>query len=184
MPVADFRLELEGFDELQRKLGKRIDPYVQAMTMGIGEALRADIARYPGPSHSPVIWASAKQRRWWFAARRSGDKSSGLMGGIRRRLRGAGLLKINDALPPYYTRNSDKWSQRLEAGWTTKADGRMNAVVGNKATYGARVQSAAKQTAQHRASGWITDEKAIDNVRDSGIIPRLWKDTVDNIFER
>lgn len=158
--MATLSLELKGFDELYKKLGQRMDPHVQAMTLAIGEQLRGIIARYPGRSHSPVIWASERSRRWYFANRRE------------------------QGLPMGYTRNSDRWSQRLGPAWAVAKRGSMDAIVGTKATYAGLVQSDEKQTAQHKATGWITDKLAIAQVLRSGVIGRLWQDTVAKMFGR
>ena len=158
--MTAFSIELRGFDALYKKLGQKMDPHVQAMTLAIGEQLRKVISRYPGPAHKPVIWDSDKQRRWWFASRRD-----------------AGL-------DPWYTRNSDRWSQRLGPSWAVRKRGSMDAIVGTKATYAARVQSDKRQTRQHKATGWITDKAAIAQVRASGVIARIWKDTVARMFGR
>ncbi|HAM40523.1 MAG TPA: hypothetical protein DCP69_04110 [Candidatus Omnitrophica bacterium] len=158
--MATVSLELKGFDALYKKLGQRMEPHVQAMTLAIGEQVRAAIAKYPGPSHKPVIWASEKSRRWYFANRRA------------------------QGLDPQYTRNSDRWSQRIGPSWAVAKRGSMDAVVGTRAAYAARVQSSEKQTAQHKATGWITDKLAIAKVLRSGVIGRIWKDTVRNMFGR
>jgi hypothetical protein len=145
--MASFTVELKGFDALYKKLGQRMAPHIQALTMGIGEELRKHLARYPGKVSYPIQWASERK------------------GGI---------------LP--YTRNSDMMSQRLGASWTTAARGSMDAVLGNKATYAGMVQSVEKQQPMHKKTGWITDAMAIAKVKASGVIGRLWKDTVRNLF--
>jgi hypothetical protein len=103
----------------------------------------------PGASNSPVIWASEKQRRYYFWLRRS---------------RGLDLR---------YSRGSDAMSQQLSKSWTISHLGQTDALVDNKASYGPFVQSAEFQSAQHKATGWITDEKGIDNVQRSGDVERV-----------
>jgi hypothetical protein len=158
--MATLSLELKGFDELYEKLGQKMEPHVQLMTMIIGEEVRKAIAREPGLSHRPVIWASERSRRWYFANRRE------------------------QGLPAKYTRNSDPGSQRLGPSWAVAKRGSMDAIVGTRATYAPLVQSDEKQTAQHKATGWITDKLAIVNVLRSGVIGRIWRDTVDRMFGR
>lgn len=145
----EFSLELRGFDELIAALGASIDPALKEITFAVGELVRSEIAVYPGPAHRPVIWASDKSRRYYFAMRRR-----------------AGL-------PLAYTRNSDPMSQRLGPSWTVAHLGQTDAVVANKAQYGPFVQAAQYQTAQHKATGWITDERAIQNVERSGDVERV-----------
>jgi hypothetical protein len=160
--MADFVIEIKGLQELQKKLGQPIEPHIQALTMGIGEELRKHLARYPGKVSYPIEWASDKQRRWYFANRPKDAKG--------------------DTIP--YVRNSDAMSQRLGASWTTAKRGSMDAVVGNKATYAAMVQSDERQQPMHKKTGWITDKMAMAKVKASGVIGRLWRDTVLNLFRR
>lgn len=145
----EFSLELQGFDELIAALGASIEPALQDVTFAVGELVRSEMAVYPGSAHKPVIWASDKSRRYYFAMRRR-----------------AGLS-------PEYTRNSDPMSQRLGPSWTVAHLGQTDALVANKAKYGPFVQAAQYQTAQHRATGWITDEQAIQNVERSGDVERV-----------
>ena len=81
-----------------------LDPaqYARALDATVNaaaESLRNRIAVYPGKSHSPVIWASEKSHRYYFAMRRQ------------------------SGLPPNYTRNSDPMSQRLGPGWAVRKQG-------------------------------------------------------------
>ena len=157
--MTTFNLELKGFAELERKLGKSIAPKISAFTFGVGELVRAAIAKAPGPSRSPVLWASEKQRRWYFATRHK---------------RGLSFK---------YTRESDSMSQRMVASWATEHRGSMDAVVGTKATYAGYVQSDAKQSAQHKATGWITDKMAMAKVQAGGKIKQMWKDFVEKLLK-
>jgi hypothetical protein len=64
-------------------------------------------------------------------------------------------------------------SQQLSKSWTISHLGQTDALVDNKASYGPFVQSAEFQSAQHKATGWITDEKAVKNVEKSGDVERV-----------
>jgi hypothetical protein len=139
-----------------------LDPaqYARALDATVNaaaESLRNRIAVYPGKSHSPVIWASEKSRRYYFAMRRQGG------------------------LPPNYTRNSDPMSQRLGPGWAVRKQGTAEYIVGNKSTYATWVQSAAQQSPQHKATGWKTDEQAVDELNRSGDIERAGKQAMSKI---
>jgi hypothetical protein len=125
------------------------DKALEATVRGVAEALHERIAKYPGPSHRPVIWQSAGERVAYYAMRRK-----------------AGL-------PLKYTRQSDPMSQRLGPGWTAKRTGALEYTVGNKATYAAKVQAEAYQHPQHKATGWKTDTQAIAELRASGDIERI-----------
>lgn len=142
-------IRLEGMDALLANIGQPVEPIYFDITFAVGELVRSEVAQYPGASNSPVKWASEKSRRYYFWLRRS------------------------QGLDLQYTRNSDKLSQRLGPSWTIAHLGRTDAVVANKATYAPFVQSAQMQTAQHAATGWITDERAVLNVVASGDIQRV-----------
>jgi hypothetical protein len=146
-------------DSLTRKLdAARYDRALGSATMACGEQLRRYLIRYPGPAHSPVIWASARSRRFYFAQRRE---------------RG---------LPLRYSRQSDVMSQRLKLGWVVERHGTTGAVVGTRGiTYARYVQSAQHQTAQHRATGWITDEQAVAKLKQSGAIERATRMAVAKV---
>ena len=158
--TVTLHVKVEGLAALKRKLGANWTQPLQAATQAIGEEIRNVVAAYPGPSHSPVIWSSEKARRWWFASRRK-----------------AGL-------PAKYTRNADAWSQRLGPSWTVRPEGTTNAVVGTKATYGPWVQSAAQQTAQHKATRWVTDRQAVETVDRSGKALRIMREVIARWLRR
>lgn len=136
---------------------KQYDRALDATVLAAAESLRRRIAVYPGPSHQPVIWASEKSRRFYFAMRRQGG------------------------LPPGYTRQSDPMSQRLGPGWAVRKVGQAVYIVGNKSTYASWVQSAASQQAQHKATGWKTDEQAVDELNKSGDIERAGQQAMRKI---
>jgi len=150
---------INGLDEAIKRFGVDVPAVGRKAALVIGEEVRDRIARYPGPAHSPVIWASQKQRRWWFAHRRE------------------------KGLPFEYTRNSDPESQRLggsvtkDASWTVQP-AKDGAVVGTRVTYAPWVQAAHKtpfggpQTAQHKATGWVTDEQVARDVESSDVCQR------------
>jgi len=156
----EYRIRVEGLDELKRKLGADWTKPVQAGAQAVGEELRNVVAVEPKGVHSPVIWASEKQRRWWFASRREAN------------------------LPAKYTRNSDAWSQRLGPSWTVRPEGTTNAVVGTKATYGPWVQGHTQQTAQHKASGWVTDKQAVEEVERGGKAVRIFRAIIQRWLKR
>lgn len=140
--------------ELERIGGGGFARMIQRATRKIGEHTKSLLMRYPGPSHSPVKWASDKQRRWWFASR----------------------AKAN--LPPDYTRISDAWSQRLKDSWVV-APVRLGVSVGTPVTYAGYVMSQAKQTAQHKATGWQTDADVVTEVEKSGVIEAVFSGEIE-----
>ncbi len=130
---------------LSRRLNVDLMPAVRTAAVVIGEELRSHLAVYPGPASHPIKWASERQKRFYFAMRRE---------------RG---------LPFGYTRNSDPMSQRLGPSWTV-ARTQSGASVGTRASYAPWVQSSEKQSAQMKATGWITDQQAVEAVQRSGMI--------------
>jgi hypothetical protein len=138
---VEFRFE--GLDRLIIKLDRDVRPILQAGALAIGERLRGEIAVYPEGVHSPVIWKSDKQRRFYFWMRRK------------------------QGLPKGYTRLFDKMSQKLGPSWTVEPYEETNARVGNRATYAKFVQGAVAQQPQHAATGWITDKQAVEAFRKS-----------------
>jgi len=147
--MTQMNIRIEGLPELMRDLGIPLGPVLREITFTVGGLVQKEMAEYPGPSNSPVKWASEKSRRYYFWMRRS---------------RG---------LPIRYSRNSDPMSQKLGASWTVSHLGQTDAQVAPKASYGPFVQSASMQSPQHRATGWITDEKGIANVERSGDVERV-----------
>lgn len=136
--------------DLERKLQPaRIVAILRASTFAVGSEVQGELQKSTPSAHSPVKWASERSRRYYFA--------------MRRKL----------GLPPRYTRNSDPQSQRLQRSWTVKHRGATDAVVGTRAKYARYVQSERYQTVQHRATGWVTDVQAVNNVKRSGDIERI-----------
>ena len=142
-------ITIQGIDALLRDLNQPLAPVIRDITFAVGELVRSEMAVYPGGSSSPVKWASEKSRRYYFAMRRK------------------------KGLPLKYTRGSDSMSQKLVASWTVSHLGQTSAQVAPKASYGPFVQSASMQSPQHKATGWITDEKGVAVVERSGDVERV-----------
>lgn len=156
--MSDYTINIEGVDEVRRYLGRSFNPAIQAMTLGVGEHVRDEIATYPGPVKKPIEWASERQRRYYFAMRNAAVKTYGM--------------------DFEYTRLSDHFSQRLRDSWTTDQLGLHDAVVTSRATYAYWVQSAEGQQPFHRNTGWITDVEAVDNVESSGAVEQVISDVL------
>jgi hypothetical protein len=144
--------EIKGDAELLHKLERFHPQVIPDLTRGVAEELRDKIAKEPGPVSRPIQWASRKQKIWYIAARRA-----------------AGLGP--------YVRNSDPWSQRLGPSWATANRG-IDAVVGTHVTYAPWVQSEAKQQPMHKATGWVTDEQAIEEVQKSKAAERIMEEVL------
>ena len=149
--VSDFSIEIKGLAALTRKLGaQRVNDMIRKTTLGVAEVLKGHLAKYPGPSHRPVVWSSRKQRAWYFA------------------------MRAKQGLPLKYARNSDSMSQRLGPSWATKNQGQ-NAIIGTRVTYARWVQNEEEQQPMHRATGWITDQGAIEKAQQEGAAETVWQ---------
>lgn len=159
-------LSVPNLDRLKRKLGADWTKPIQTAAQVVGEELRTIMAQAPGPSHSPVIWGTEKSRRWYFANRRK------------------------KKLSLQYTRGSDSWSQTLSKSWTVRPEGETSAVVGTHATYAPWVQSHKKlptgerQTRQHKATGWVTDKQAVQEIKRGGKARRIFRDIIRKMLNR
>ena len=139
-----FSVSVEGVEELLKQLNVPLKPVLKDITFAVGELVRSEMAQTPPAVHRPIIWASERQRRFYHAMRRE-----------------AGLS-------PGYSRGNDDMSQRLRDSWTISHHGSTDALLDNKTSYGPWVQNDIYQSAQHKATGWITDEQAVKKVERSG----------------
>jgi hypothetical protein len=156
---VNLSIEIRGLDKIVAKFGKGADPIIKALTRGIAEDIRARMAKYPGPVKYPIKWASPAQRRAYFAKRRAPRFESEADYGDAEKAKG---------LPLKYTRQSDDWSERLGPSWATENRG-LDAVVGTRVSYAPWVQSKERQQPMHAATGWITDEDAVQAAIDENV---------------
>ena len=152
--MANIVIDIDGIEGAERLLSRSFAPVMQTITLAVGELVRDEIATYPGPVFRPIEWASEKQRRFYFAMRRK------------------------ENLGMEYTRISDPMSQRLKESWTTDQVGAHDALVTSRTTYAYWVQSAEGQQPFHKNTNWITDERAVQNVEDSGDIGQVAGDAI------
>ncbi len=149
-------LRIAGLDELLKIAGADLRPTIRAILHGIGELIRDQMQPSPGPVHKPIIWASQKQRRY--------------------------VMMLVRKFGPW-VRETHSLSQRMQGGWTVKDLDDYHVKVGTHATYGPWVQNAEMQTAQHRATGWMTDDRAIANVAASGDLERVAAGAINRFLE-
>lgn len=76
-----------------------------------------------------------------------------------------------------------KTSEQLGQRWTSKKTA-TGAVTANSASYSRWVHSAREQAAIHQATGWMTDEEAIDEVVQSGKAARIVLDLLRAEYAR
>lgn len=151
-------IHVEGLDRLIRDFGRGVTAPIRAATRAIAEVASGRMSVYPGHAASPVQWASDRQRRYYFAMRRA-----------------AGA-------PNKYTRQNDPMSQRLKVSWTTARVGDFGALAGTRTDYAPHVQSEEDQSAQHKATGWTTDEKEAKKIESDGTIPRAFTKALRHHF--
>ena len=156
-------VEIEGLEAVQKMLaglsGPGVDKALQRAAKKIGEEAKNKLMQYPGPSNSPVKWASKKQRAWYFAMRNK-----------------AGL----DAK---YTRISDPMSQKLRQSWAVKAWGDASAIVGTRVTYAPYVQGEDDQSPQHAATGWETEADAVKDLESRNVVERITVAELDSYIK-
>ena len=144
-------IESQGLDKLQNAIGQLHGPLLEKfksrVTYYVALALKGIIKPYK-PQHTPIIWPSAKARRYYFAMRREAK------------------------LPMKYTRGSDPMSQRLQQSWDITRRP-TEAILGNRATYAPYVASDQFQIKQHAATGFTTDKEAEKAIRDNGTFKRI-----------
>jgi hypothetical protein len=138
-------IEVTGVDDICKRLSVDLVKVVRPAVIRIGEEIKTKLQTEPGPAHSPVIWASETQKRWWFAHRRE------------------------KGLPFKYARGSDPETQDILHSWHVEPTP-TGAVIGTRALAAPWVQSAkatpfgGPQTEQHKATGWNTDESVTREV--------------------
>lgn len=106
----------------------------QVASIATVKELEAVARPYPGPSSSPVVWASEKQRRFYFAMRRE------------------------QGLPFGYSRQNDGMSERIMESWAVEPYGTTGALLKNSAAYAPYVIGDDQQP-QHALTGW---QKLVD----------------------
>lgn len=136
-------IQIEGLDRVIGKLENL--QQLNTVKAGIKAAaihVKGKIAEYPPRKHIPMRWKSERQRRWFFAALRSG------------------------AIDVPYKRGSSPGSEGLGRRWTVKErDDGLSAVVGNNVSYGPFVQREDSQYWMHKASGWKTTARVANEER-------------------
>jgi len=143
MPDTGATIEIEGLDELVRKLDDLAKlTKVHAGMLAALSHIKGKIAKYPRRKHIKIEdiggWASEKQRRWFFAALNKGE------------------------IDVPYKRGISPGSEDLANKWTVKYDTKkFEGVVGNNASY-ARFVQGDKQSRMMDEIGWETVEEVSD----------------------
>ncbi|MBU0495048.1 MAG: hypothetical protein KKA73_13435 [Chloroflexi bacterium] len=68
-------------------------------------------------------------------------------------------------------------SEQLGQSWAVEQEG-TGAILGTRVSYAPPVQGAETQTGRHAATGWKTDEQAVNEVLESGVIDDMLFDAV------
>jgi len=70
-----------------------------------------------------------------------------------------------------------KTSEQLGQTWATERQG-LDAALGTRVSYAPWVQSEEHQAAVHQRTGWKTDEQAVNEVLDSGVVEEMLLDAI------
>ena len=155
----------ENYEQLRAALnhlmGAGLRQVMTKATFKVGVAFAERLSKAPPPNRNyPLKWASKKQRAWYFASRRAAGK------------------------PIEYTRG-ESGSQNLARDWAVEGRG-ASAIAGNRASYAVWAQSSQYQTEMHKATGWPTDKSVDEELKRTGIIPRIVaaeiKSMLDGVF--
>jgi hypothetical protein len=155
-------IRFQDLDKFMGELPSKLLRGVRNAAYKIGLHAQSRLMKYPGKPSYPLKWASAKQRRWYFATR-LGTKG-----------------KPGPGLP--YRRLSDPMSQRLMQSWAIERtpDG---SIIGSRATYAPMVQSSEMQQPMHEETGWPTDEQVIMEIESSGLIAQVLSAEIKSVLE-
>lgn len=143
--MTETTLHIEGLDKLIGKLESMAQ--LRKVKAGVRAAaihIKGKIAQYPARKHITIKqvggWKEGgDQRRWFFAALRSG------------------------AIEVPYRRGISPSSESLGRKWTIQErDGGMTAVVGNNVSYAAFVQDEDNQSTMMRMIGWTTTQQVVE----------------------
>ena len=145
---------------LKQITGPGLAQVTQSSALQIGHELVSALQRYPPRPSYPLKWASKKQRAWYFAMRRA------------------------KGLPAKYTRISDPMSQKTKQSWAVVKHGITGALAGNRSTYSPKIQSEEHQTEMHRATGWVTDRDAVEQLEQRNRIPKIVVANLKKFVER
>lgn len=146
-------IQIEGLDRLLAKLGRleslnALEPPMHGAT----QIIEAEGQNYPPASHKKMVWKSQKQRRWFFAALRSGK------------------LHV-----PYRRRESaghaGGWNSRV-----TVTSSQIIGVVTNVVPGGAWVRHPTQQAAYHKGTWPTTDDMLAKNKQK---IEALFRSAID-----
>ncbi len=138
-------ITIQGLDALLKLTNIDVKEHIRAALYSIGELIKTELVRCPGPVKKPIAWASEKQRRYVMA-----------------------LVRQHGP----WVRESHALSERLIASWTVRHEGD-DVVVGNHTSYGPWVQGWFDQQLMHKQTGWVTDQSAVDIASRSGDIERV-----------
>jgi len=135
--------EIQGLDGLLARLSKLSQ--LKHLTAGlrlVAAHIVGIMQQYP-PRRIGVKqpFKTEKQRRYFFWALKNGK------------------------LEVPYRRGASPGSRNLKQRWRVVVENPARVVAENPTGYAALVQKAGRQTFYHRASGWITDEQALEKAR-------------------
>ena len=153
--MATVSIEIEGLDELRRKLGQNIEPALQGAMMAAAAELQNLIAPYP-----PESVANRPNIR------------SGQTGSPRWYERGYGTRWLRLVKGGY---GGNPTSEMLNRQWSIAKLGRTGAQLRNRASYAKYVHGEKDQPAFHAGRGWKTEMWGIRQILNNKTIERMVK---------
>lgn len=140
--------------ELTRLLsGPQMQTAMRAATKAAAAVGQDRIAKYPRPSRKKMTFTSDRQRRAFFAKRRSGE------------------------IEVPYRRGTSPGSETLGRRWHIRQHGAIGHVLTNDASYAPLVHGADTQAAYHKGN-WKTDEGLARELEASGDLERIAGDAL------
>lgn len=140
-------LRIVGLDKVQRMLGVRFEPAMQAATLAIAQEIQTTVKPYPPAT---IANSPSNPTGQWYE-RGYGPKWRVKDGAVHGR----------------------RSSQTLGRRWGIKRSGAIGHVLGNLATYSGYLHAKKTQARWAGQRGWITDEDAVQTVHRSGAIQRI-----------
>jgi hypothetical protein len=156
-------VKIDGLDKVSRKLGglANFSQWAYRPMTESAEVVRDAIAKYPQKDSGAFSrLATADQKKAYWAKVRSGEA---------RHREGVGYVR----------------SGTLGRKWVVEVKNTTNGVqgtVGNNTSYGRYVQAMSSQQPFHKASGWTTEQQAIDKSADQ--INNIWSNAINRELSR
>lgn len=149
------RINVTGIIGWKPRLDQSIYWGIERGVIQTAVAVKKEISKTPGPVVYPIRWASAKQRRWYFAHRAEivYQEASRVVQTRQRGRHGARFARMRKGFGFAYRRRVDVDSKDLTRSWGVVGAGHGKAIVETNARYAPYVVGDYRQRF-HAATGW------------------------------